>query len=473
MLFTSQEFVVLLTITFLLYYVPFLKKLQVAILIASSFVFYAYFQPALLLLLIFSIIINASASYFIYLKNTIHSKKIAIAGVVTNLALLCFFKYSPLVADVFFRSDNSIRHFLITLPLPIGISFFTFEGITLLVDTYTGQVEQNKKKVIIAGSPLKHIGNVAFFISFFPHLISGPILKAYEFFPQIKTKKFTEIPWQNAVKMLITGYFLKMVIADNLKEQTNYLSYPGFLSAPTSSLVIQVFGYSMQIFADFAGYSLIALGLAALFGYTLNQNFNYPYISTSFAEFWRRWHISLSTFLREYLYFPLGGNRKGKWRTYLNLLIVMGLGGLWHGAAWKYAVWGLAHGLALVVERMFKDTVKIKQNRLINFIGGCLVFVYVSLAWLLFKLHNFKHVVLYFKTFAANSHIPISFFFQRVNIYNLLYALPVVLYHVYYLFKRKYTNSPALKYEFLLYGVMLFFIVTNSGLSGDFIYFQF
>ena len=162
----------------------------------------------------------------------------------------------------------------------------------------------------------------------------------------------------------MAGYFLKLVVADNLKDFTAYLVYPGLMTLSSFTLLSMLIGYSFQIFADFAGYSLIALGLASLFGYRLMQNFNYPYISNTFSEFWKRWHISLSTFLKEYLYFPLGGSRKGRLRTYINLTITMVLGGLWHGAAWSYAVWGAFHGFALALERLINDKYKlsIKAN---------------------------------------------------------------------------------------------------------------
>ena len=472
MLFTSPEFIILLMLTFFIYYLPLFKRYQVIILIISSFIFYSYYVPALLLLLIFSILINAICSYFIHYKNS-HKKMFATVGVIINLAVLCFFKYSPLVARSFFRNEDTIGQFLISLPLPIGISFFTFEGITLLVDTFKSNTAENKKVIQIHKKPFTHLSNVAFFISFFPHLISGPILKAYEFFPQIASKKIKDIQWEYAIKLLITGCFLKMVIADNLKEQTFGMAYPAFLNMPSSTLIIQIFGYSMQIFSDFAGYSLIALGLASLFGYKLNQNFNYPYISTSFSEFWKRWHISLSSFLKEYLYFPLGGNKYGKIRTYFNLLTVMFLGGLWHGAAWSYAVWGLFHGAALAFERLIKDFIVIRFNFLLNVLAGLFVFVFVSFAWLLFKLTDFNNVVGYFNAIQNNVDISTSDYFLRINTFNIIYSIPVFLYHFYYLYKQNYPSSIIIKYEYLIYATMLFLIITNSGLPGDFIYFQF
>ncbi|HEX5001148.1 MAG TPA: MBOAT family O-acyltransferase, partial [Bacteroidia bacterium] len=270
-------------------------------------------------------------------------------------------------------------------------------------------------------------------------------------------------------RKLVIGYFLKMVVADNLKEFTFWISYPYFEGFKTLPLLVMLFGYSCQIFADFAGYSLIAIGLAKLFGYNLLKNFNFPYISTSFKEFWKRWHISLSSFLMEYLYIPLGGNRKGKIRTYVNLMITMLLGGLWHGAAWSYAVWGAFHGLALAVERFFTYRLSLPNSLLIRFLRGLLVFSFVTLAWLLFKLPNFTHVIKYIQAIFANDG---SNYFE-MSIYIFIYSIPVVLYHLVYLSEQKFGAIKLRKAEFLPYGVMLFLILTNSGPAGSFIYFQF
>ncbi|HEY4800384.1 MAG TPA: MBOAT family O-acyltransferase, partial [Bacteroidia bacterium] len=295
--------------------------------------------------MIFSPAVNIITSYYITYGTRFNKKAIAIIGVASELAVLVFFKYSPLFAKTFFNETSSIGQFLIMIPLPIGISFFTFEGISLVVDVFTEKYFDRKKYVSV--SLMEHAKNIYCFISFFPHLIAGPIVKAHDFLPQIKSKLFKDIDWHSSFKTLCTGYFMKMVVADNLKNFTFWIAFPYFKGYSTISLLVMLVGYSFQIFADFAGYSLIAIGLAKLFGYNLMQNFNFPYISTSFSEFWKRWHISLSSYLKEYLYIPLGGNKKGTGRTYLNLIVTMFLGGLWHGAAWSYAIWGLWHGCAL------------------------------------------------------------------------------------------------------------------------------
>ncbi len=468
MLFNSFIFLGLVFLTFILYYLPFLSKFQISILIISSLVFYAFNQPILVLLLLFSVSINIVSSYFIVYGKDKYKKAYAIAGVVLNLSILLFFKYSPLFSKTFFKESSSIGEFLLNMPLPIGISFFTFQGISLVVDIYKEKYFNNKD--IVPKSFLKHSERVLFFKGFFPQLISGPIVKAHDFIPQIGKKQMNQIKWESFFKNIITGYFLKMVVADNLKDFTFWIAFPYFQGQSSITLLVMLFGYSIQIFADFAGYSLIAIGLAKLFGYDFNDNFNFPYISTSFKEFWKRWHISLSTFLMEYLYIPLGGNKKGKIRTYINLMIVMFLGGLWHGAAWSYAIWGSFHGLALALERFFSDKIIVKTTQFTKFIKFLLVFGFVTLAWLLFKLPNIEHVVEYIRCIFNNFRIGIDI---KKAIYILLYSSPVIAYHVLYLLKKRSKYESFFKYDYILYGIMLFLIIFNSGSSGAFIYFQF
>lgn len=469
MLFNSFIFIILLAITFGLYYIPRLGKYQILILIAASLIFYSYDQPAFVLLLLFSAGINIITSYYVVYGNPKRRKILALGGVIVNLCALAFFKYSPLISSSLLSPTSSIGNFLLHIPLPIGISFFTFEGISLLIDVWKEKYVDNKR--IVNKSLSKHAQHTLFFISFFPHLIAGPILKAHEFFPQIKQKYFREIQWNNSFKDLVTGYFLKMVIADNLKDFTSWVSYPTFDNFSTLTLLVLLFGYSIQIFADFAGYSLIAIGLAKLFAYNFNINFNFPYISTSFKEFWKRWHISLSTFLMEYLYFPLGGNRKGRLRTYLNLILTMVLGGLWHGAAWSYALWGMCHGLVLAIERFITNNSSNKPNHpVISFVKGAFVFTTVSSFWLFFMLPDINHVFAFAESLVCNvsksNHHPFISFV-------LVYTSPVILYHILYLCKEKPIWNKIKRIEYVFYAIMLFLIATNSGPTKSFIYFQF
>ena len=388
-------------------------------------------------------------------------------GVSINLLILGFFKYNNLIIKSFDLS-GSPAEYLIAIPLPIGISFFTFQGISLLMDVYKGEYNSDRNLKV-------HSVNTSLFISFFSQLIAGPILKASEFMPQIQRKSLKEIKVEQCFHHLVIGYFLKIVVADHLKNHTFWIAYPYFLNYSANDLIVMLFGYSMQIFADFAGYSLIAIGTAGLFGYSLRANFNFPYISKSFSEFWTRWHISLSSFLKEYLYIPLGGNRHGKIRTYSNLMIVMALGGLWHGAAWSYMVWGIYHGLALILERVINPlTVKFTKSSHLSALRVIIVFMIVTVGWLLFKLPEFKQVLLYLQAVKTN---PVTFNRVELSFYTLLYSLPVVAYHIHYLVKNSSSTYPnyllSLLLRPLIYAILLMLILTNSGTPGEFIYFQF
>ncbi|MEO5712188.1 MAG: MBOAT family O-acyltransferase [Luteolibacter sp.] len=470
MLFTSLPFVILVLITFVIYYLRPLRSLQVIILTAASFLFYSWEAPLLVILLILSILINVVTSYKIATGKVSSQKFWAIMGVSLNLGLLLLFKYGPLVAKTLFGGDHgSVGHFLVTIPLPIGISFFTFQGISLVVEVFRSKQPNDPfgYPEMVPDSFVEHLKHTMLFKAFFPSLVAGPIIKAHEFYPQIVPKEFSGINWQVVFRSLVTGYFLKMVIADNLKDATFWIEYPYFLNESPLTLISLLFGYSMQIFADFAGYSLIAIGLAASFGYVLPQNFNYPYISRSFTEFWQRWHISLSTWLREYLYIPLGGNRKGNVRTYLNLFIVMFLGGLWHGAAWSYAVWGSFHGLALALERFGKNWIRFPKHWLVGVVQALLVFSFVTLAWLLFKLPKFEHVIAYL---GAMFHSRAETKYWLIG-HVVTYSIPVLGYYAWYLLKQR--KPGVTRYEFVIFALLLTAIILDSGTTGAFIYFQF
>lgn len=476
MLFNSWMFVGLVLTTLLVYYLPMMKKLQVYVLLVSSFVFYAYDSLGLLILLLASGFINAISSYGARFWN--RPRLYATIGVVINLILLASFKYGGLISNSFLDTSDGIGKLLCTLPLPLGISFYTFSGISLVVDSYKGYYGHEKgiQKIFF----FHHLRNTLLYICFFPKLLAGPITKSKDFFSEISCKSISQIRCTLVFKSLVVGYFLKMVIADNLKDFTFWMAFPYFEHRGTGSLLLMIFGYSVQMFADFAGYSLIAIGVAALFGYKLPTNFNFPYISTSFREFWKRWHITLSQFLMEYLYIALGGNRKGKSRTYLNLLLTMMLGGLWHGAAWSYLVWGTYHGICLVLERMIcgrrDNCLQIAQNgfglKVSRYLSMAFVFIMVSFGWLLFMLPHFDEALLYIKCIFANYGSVI--FIDPKLLPIIIYSSPVILYHVLYCFRNNYwVQRFVLRYNYAFYGIMLFLILTNSGSVSSFVYFQF
>lgn len=468
MLFNSVPFVLLALATLALYYLPFMRRWQLHVLVAASFVFYAWSMPWLLLLLIGSVAINVWASHRVVFGDQRLRRFHATLGVALNLAVLVFFKYSPLIGRSFFEGSG-LGAFLVAIPLPVGISFFTFQGISLVVDAHKGREVSAYASIVVRGFT-RHALRITTFISFFAQLVAGPVVKAHDFLPQVKEKRWAEIDWNAVFSPLVIGYFLKMVVADNLKDQTFWIAFPYFTEIHSLTLLALLFGYSMQIFADFAGYSLIAIGLGQLFGYRFFNNFDFPYISASFSEFWRRWHISLSSFLREYLYIPLGGNRMGPVRTYRNLMLTMVLGGLWHGAAWSYAIWGFWHGLMLAAERLTADLGWSLKGKLPKALHMLFIFTCVTLAWLLFKLPDFSHVIGYLEAIASNTGggdlQPVLLFFVA------LFSIPVVAYHLLYLWTR--VPRPAIeKARPVLYGIMLFLILVNAGSGASFIYFQF
>lgn len=473
MLFNSYAFAVLVVATMVVYYVPLLRGAQVFTLVVSSSVFYGYAHPWLLVLLWASIAINTITSSLAFKGDLRRARLYTTLGVAANLLILGYFKYASLLAMPLLSESlkaGSVGQFLVAIPLPVGISFFTFQGISLAVDAYKSR-SAGEFQAIVSPRAGRHWLHTAHYISFFPQLVAGPIVKSHEFFPQIAPKAWRGIDWTAAFQTLVLGYFLKMVIADNLKDYTGKMEFPYFESYASIDLLAMLFGFSMQIFADFAGYSLIAIGVGKLFGYELPQNFNFPYIASRFGEFWRRWHISLSTWLRDYLYVPLGGNRVGRLRTYFNLFIVMFLGGLWHGAAWSYAVWGSAHGLALAIERLVSSK-QSRQKNSFNPLGMLLVFTFVTFTWLLFKLPNFSQAVAYVLAIAKNWKITPDI---KVDYYILLYSLPVVVYHLDALLRERFERfvfQPR-PMQNLACGLMLFLLVTNAGDAGAFIYFQF
>jgi alginate O-acetyltransferase complex protein AlgI len=454
MTFTSWQFGAFVAIVFGVYYLPLLKSLQVQLLVVSSLFFYGYGQPELLPLLAVAVL-----GTYLFLILALRNRALWLPiGISFNLVLLVFFKYKFLFIGPASPGAAGLSpiDFLLQLPLPIGISFFVFHNISLLVDL-TGKRKEPPD-----------IQSVFLYIIFFPQLVSGPITRAEMFMPQIQPKYFRDIPFVEAAKWILTGFFFKLYVANNLNEMTSYMDFPLYETLRTQDRWLLVFLYSYQIYADFFGYSAIAIGLALLFGYWLPINFNLPYISASFSEFWTRWHISLSSWLRTYLYVPLGGNRHGALRTYLNLMIVMGLGGLWHGAGLGYLLWGLLHGVLLVIERPFLARLATIDSAAFRAARMGFVFVCVTMLWIFFKLPNFDHAVSYLSgmfTSSTNPNPPKLFYDLA-----LLYSLPVLIQH---LVSRPRFEQTLGGTEPYLYGLMAALMYLEAGPETSFIYFQF
>lgn len=472
MFFTSLSFVVLTLVLWVVYYIRIFRPYQVWMLIAASIYIYWENSGWYTLLLIFSVVTNAILSYRLAHSNAFSVRKwLVTAGVLLNVATLAFFKYGYLFASSLTNNSSGINRFFMSLALPAGISFFTFEGISLLVDTY-------KKKnaghtAIMPPTFSQHLQQSSLFISFFPHLFAGPILRANSFFPQIGSKMLRDIDLEYCFRKLVAGYFLKMVVANNLYNFTLALQSPYMEGLSSFTLFTLMAGYLIQLFADFAGYTKIALGIAGLFGYRLDENFNYPFVAASLTEFWRRWHMTLSSFLRYYVYTTwLGNGRRGKTRALFNIFITMVIGGFWHGTQWTFALWGVMHGGGLVAEHFLTKYIRLPRKWMSRSLGWFITLLFITMSLTLFKFATLKDVYIYLSSLLSNYMLPND---NRLVANVLLYAAPVILMHLLYRSHRFSTHTEAIykRADFALYGIMLFCIITNSGQASSFIYFKF
>ena len=360
------------------------------VLVVASYYFYAQWDWRFCFLLAGSSVVSYVAGQLIdRASDERRARTILGIAVALHLGLLGIFKYF----DFFISSANQLARLLglehevpfIEILLPVGISFFTFHGISYITDVY-------RRDVAVCRNPL----DMLLYMSFFPQLVAGPIVRAAYFLPQLARASTEPIPVGPALLLILSGLFKKVVIANYLATG---LVDPVF-SAPTSyggpDLLLATYGYAVQIFCDFSAYSDMAIALAALLGFRFPANFNQPYRAQRLREFWQRWHISLSTWLRDYLYKPLGGNRGGRLNTYRNLLLTMLLGGLWHGAAWKFVAWGALHGGGLAVERMLEPWIGRRAlSPAAKIIATLIVFHFVCLAWIFFRAEDFAVASLY------------------------------------------------------------------------------
>jgi alginate O-acetyltransferase complex protein AlgI len=343
--------------------------------LVASYVFYAWWDWRFVFLLAASTVVNHVLAVAIFRSERVASRKALLAAAVAfDLGLLAYFKYTN-----FFLSsvDNAFgTSWLAHVTLPVGVSFYTFMAISYVVDTY--------RRELVPASLVRF----AVFQAFFPHLVAGPIVRASELLPQLEEPRDPRrVDTSRAFFLIVSGLFLKVVIANHLA--THLVDDVFAAPARHSSLevLVAVYGYAVEIFADFCGYTNIAIGVALLLGFEFPQNFASPYTAVSLQDFWRRWHMTLSRWLRDYLYIPLGGNRKGRLFTYRNLLLTMLLGGLWHGAAWTFVVWGGIHGLGLAVERA---TGWRPHTRAQQWLGRVLTFHVVCFAWIFFRADSFS-----------------------------------------------------------------------------------
>lgn len=402
MVFSSMIFLwIFLPIILILYYLA-QEKYRNLLLLVVSLIFYAWGEPVYVVLML--AIISLNYLFGICMGCFWKFKRWLLLGaVVCNLLVLFYFKYFDMFAEVVNGVTNLELIQAKNIALPIGISFFIFQAMSYVIDLYRGEIEVQK-----------NWNKLALYISFFPQLIAGPIVKYKDICDQINVRICTTEKFVYGIKRFIYGVGKKVIIANTMARIVdNILLIDGTYIGTSLSWCVAIC-YSLQIYFDFSGYSDMAIGLGRMFGFDILENFNYPYISQSIQEFWRRWHISLSTWFKEYLYIPLGGNRKGNLRTYLNLFVVFFTTGLWHGASYNYVLWGLYHGFFSILERLFLGKL-ISKNRLrvVNHIYALLV---VLVGWVLFRVENL---------YLALQLIKNMFVFRQNGLYGLTYFVSI------------------------------------------------
>lgn len=406
MLFNSIDFALFLPIVFLLYWFVFQKslKLQNALIVVASYFFYGWWDWRFLTLILFSTLVDYSVG--IWLSKTDEKRKrqaLLWTSILVNLGFLGFFKYYNFFLENFqemFRLfGTEFRASSLEIVLPVGISFYTFQTLSYTIDVY-------KKKL----DPTKDFIGFAAYVSFFPQLVAGPIERATNLLPQFyKSRVFEYSKAVDGMRQILWGMFKKVVIADNCAQYSdlifnNHQDYSG----PT--LFLGAVFFAFQIYGDFSGYSDIAIGTSRLFGFDLKRNFAYPYFSRDIAEFWRRWHISLSTWFRDYLYIPLGGSRGGRVMQLRNTFIIFLVSGFWHGANWTFIAWGFVHALffvpLLLLNRNRKNLEIVAMDHLFpklrDLVSIITTFVLVVLAWIFFRAENIQHAMAYFSGFGRN-----------------------------------------------------------------------
>lgn len=429
MLFNSLEFAIFFPIVFLLYWFVVNKNLALRnfFLLVSSYIFYGWWDWRFLVL----IFISSSLDYFLGLK-IYHSKneskrKLFIAvTLVTNLGILGYFKYANFFIDSFVEILTAIgvqaNYTSLRIILPVGISFYTFQTLSYTLDVYKRKLEPSKDIVAFLA-----------FVSFFPQLVAGPIERASNLLPQFYVKhKFSYEKAKDGTRQILWGLFKKMVIADTCASHVNYI-FDNYQTLPASILVLGVIYFAFQIYGDFSGYSDIARGMASLLGFDLMINFSVPYFSRDVAEFWRRWHISLSSWFRDYLYIPLGGSRRTLARNVLNVLIVFTVSGLWHGANWTFVSWGFLNGAFFIPLMLFKRNRKNldivaadrKLPNLRELFSMILTFGLICFAWIFFRAENMTQAFGYVRGI-FNSSIFTSPGNPNLTL-NPLYLIPFLL----------------------------------------------
>lgn len=468
LLFNSGAFLFFFILFLLLFsslkHQPLLRKLWT---IAFSLFFYYLSSGFYFWILLFSTVVDYALGFLIYNATTRVKKRFFLfLSLVSNLGLLTYFKYTNFFIETFNQFGASFSPTQIFLP--VGISFYTFQTLSYSLDVYRGHLK-----------PEKNFWNFTFFVTFFPQLVAGPIVRAMDFLPQLnKNLNLSRQDFGKAVFLIANGLFKKAVLSDYIS--VNFVDrifetpalYNGFEN------LLGVYGYSLQIYCDFSGYSDMAIGIALLLGFQLPDNFRYPYKSASITEFWRRWHISLSSWLRDYLYISLGGNRKGRLRTYFNLMLTMLLGGLWHGASWKFVVWGGLHGMMLVIEKMITRYISIPKSWITQCLGIFITFHFVCFAWIFFRAENFSTAWEVIRQIATASN-TLKLFPTIIN-YDTIVMVLVLGYVLHFsptpwinTYKTTLTKAPLVLKALYISGIVWLTVQVATAEVIPFIYFQF
>jgi alginate O-acetyltransferase complex protein AlgI len=474
MVFNSYSFAIFFAVVLALYYLPMGWSARKWVLVAASGVFYAAWNPPFLLLLMVSAVVDYGlARWMGRLTNGAARRALLIVSLTLNLGMLGYFKYGGFLLDnfVLLMAAAGITYHPpdLGIILPLGISFYTFETISYLVDVY-------RRKITPWNSFLDYV----LFLTFFPHLVAGPIVRADDFLPQCREPKrasSAQMGW--GLTLLVVGLFEKIVLADGLVGPVADRVYDAVGPVGVRDAWLGTLAFTCQIFFDFAGYSTCAIGVALCLGFALKDNFHFPYAAAGFSDFWRRWHISLSTWLRDYLYIPLGGNRLGEARTYLNLMITMLLGGLWHGASWRFVAWGALHGVYLAVERAVRGRRPPGDPagpiRLAASILG--TFLLVCVTWVFFRAQNFSsayHLVgSLFGVMRGSAGLPLIRSVEGLSVLAVTAALLVG----HWAFRDSSLEAAAARTPWplrsLILAGMIVLIFLSPGEDRAFIYFQF
>ncbi len=461
MVFSSPVFLfVFLPLTIIAYYI-FPKKIKNYILLLASLFFYAWGEPKLVILMVISIIINFFLAFFMEKSEKKPVKVfLLVTACVTDIGFLFYYKYFNFFAGIAI-SLFGLKTDSPNIALPIGISFYTFQIMSYVIDVYRGNCKAQKNPFYLG-----------LYISMFPQLIAGPIVRYIDVETQIRNRTLSSEKFYEGAVRFMKGFAKKVLIADQLAPFVDTV----FAGSVDSALVkwAAIISYTLQIYYDFSGYSDMAIGLGKIFGFDFVENFNFPYISQSVQEFWRRWHISLSTWFRDYVYIPLGGSRKGNVRTYINLIVVFVLTGFWHGASWNFLFWGIYYAIFLVVERLGWSKVLSKCPRVLRHIY--LLFV-ITMGWVMFRADDMAAALTYYKSLFTISGKEINMFLGNVSVKVLFVMAMGILYA--FPHTKLWDKIKTVKiYEGLRFALMfaLFFLavcfMTGAGFS-PFLYFRF